>query len=135
LSFKFIFSRELQRLGFNLINVCVGENSPRFKRATNINQFRSEVLQAHNNFRRRHRAQDLQLSSNLNSLAQKWAEHLARIGQSIHEGDDYGENLSDRWSTGALHVSGHEIVKGWYDEIQYYDFNSNGGIQGAGTVP
>ncbi|XP_071958397.1 Golgi-associated plant pathogenesis-related protein 1-like [Antedon mediterranea] len=97
-------------------------------------QFRRQALEAHNNYRARHGSGPLQISSKLNSYAQKWAERCAKAGKQKHRSSNkYGENIY--WffnSAGLDNLNGEQAVASFYNEISKYDFNRGDFTQGTG---
>ncbi|XP_059140345.1 uncharacterized protein LOC131928348 isoform X2 [Physella acuta] len=87
---------------------------------------RKDVLKAHNKFRELHNAPPLKPSNELCRMAQTWADHLAKIGEMKHsdvqQRDGAGENIAAHSDL----ISGEEIVKMWYDEVEDYDFAKPG---------
>lgn len=74
------------------------------KRATGFTneqvQFQRELLQSHNNYRKRHCVPALQLDDELSRSAQAYAEKLARTNTFQHSGaSGVGENLWSSWSS------------------------------------
>merc|ERR1712126_375364 len=59
-----------------------------------VNKFRQDSLTAHNTYRAKHGVAALTLSSELNALAQEWADHLIAEGTFEHRPNNkYGENI------------------------------------------
>jgi hypothetical protein len=66
---------------------CQGSN-------LNLDYPRQLGLDRHNFFRSLHRAQSLRIDSNINNVAQNYANRLAALGRLVHSGNPlYGENL------------------------------------------
>jgi pathogenesis-related protein 1 len=70
------------------------------------------VLNAHNNYRRRHGVHDVKWDWGIQSSAQSWANNC----KFQHSYGRYGENLAyttggDGWSV---------MVKMWYDEVRQH---------------
>ncbi|XP_019643203.1 PREDICTED: peptidase inhibitor 16-like [Branchiostoma belcheri] len=60
-----------------------------------MTEFAKNCLAVHNELRAKHGAPALKLSDKLTEHAQKWAEHLASLGQLQHShGSGYGENIA-----------------------------------------
>lgn len=79
-----------------------------------LRQFVDDAVQAHNEYRERHKVAPLKHSSELSAFAQKWAEHLASSNAFQHnpnplKGEKLGENIAMKWSsnpeayTGKMH--------------------------------
>ncbi|XP_071950396.1 uncharacterized protein [Antedon mediterranea] len=93
--------------------------------------FMQQVLDAHNYYRCLHGVGPLYSSSELSDHAQEVAESNAYYGLLLHSSDtDFGENLWYKANTdGSFNensITGLEVVKAWYDEINVYDFNNPG---------
>lgn len=68
-----------------------------------LNQFRTDMLNLHNQYRRRHGVPNLAISEKLNSLAQEWADKMAQSGRFEHRKDNnYGENIFYGRRTGGM---------------------------------
>lgn len=96
------------------------------KSSSECNQFESEFLEAHNNYRKQHGAPPLQLSRKLCRSAQEWADKLKTIRALQHSGTEDGENLFYKYSSSAREMPGREPVDSWYSEIKNYDFGRPG---------
>ncbi|XP_061530867.1 GLI pathogenesis-related 2, like isoform X3 [Phycodurus eques] len=96
-------------------------------------QFAEEVLQCHNEYRKKHQAPALKLNSKLSREAARYAESLAstRILKHSEESSrgSCGENLA--WA--SYDQSGKDVADRWYDEVKQYNFNSPGFSSGTGT--
>ncbi|KAK1173501.1 GLI pathogenesis-related 2, like [Acipenser oxyrinchus oxyrinchus] len=95
-------------------------------------QFAEEVLRTHNEYRRKHRAPGLKLSSKLNREAQQYADALASTRILKHSAESSrgqcGENLA--WA--SYDEPGKEVAERWYNEIKNYNFNCPGFSSGTG---
>ncbi|KAM9309346.1 GLI pathogenesis-related 2, like [Pholidichthys leucotaenia] len=95
-------------------------------------QFSEEVLQCHNEYRMKHQAPPLKLSSKLSREATRYAESLAstRILKHSLESSQgmWGENLA--WA--SYDQSGKDVVDRWYEEGKNYNFNRPGFSSGTG---
>ncbi|CAF1382972.1 unnamed protein product [Didymodactylos carnosus] len=92
-----------------------------------LNSFRQQALDAHNQYRRKHCVPVMTLDSNLNNKAQQYAQYLAQnnvFQHSNHQG--MGENLWMISTTGELIQNGADAVKAWYDEISSYNYGRPG---------
>ena len=49
-----------------------------------VNQFRMDALQSHNEYREKHNAPPLQYSEDLSMYAQYWAENMAKTNRLVH---------------------------------------------------
>ena len=77
------------------------------------------ILNAHNTYRRKHGAADLNWDTTLATRAKDWADQICTFGTREWEhsqNNPYGENLST--------VSDPDgMVGGFYKEIKYYNFD------------
>ncbi|CAF3533082.1 unnamed protein product [Rotaria socialis] len=74
-----------------------------------------------------HCSAPLQLDNNLNTIAQNYADYLAARNIFQHSNNGYGENLYMTSSSAPIQsLSGTGATQAWYDEIDYYNFNSPG---------
>ncbi|CAF1497352.1 unnamed protein product [Adineta ricciae] len=90
-------------------------------------QYQNATLAHHNYLRARHCAPPLQLDNKLNTIAQDYADYLARTNKFQHSNNGYGENLyMSSSSVPITTVDGRQATQSWYDEIQYYNFNRPG---------
>ncbi|XP_002156652.3 Golgi-associated plant pathogenesis-related protein 1 [Hydra vulgaris] len=94
-----------------------------------LDDFRKSILASHNLYRKKHNAPSLQLSDELNAMAQNWAENIARTGNVQHSPPSLrngaGENMYYEWSS-VSPPSGENAVKVWYEEVMYWNFMYNG---------
>lgn len=91
----------------------------------NLNKFIQEALQTHNQLRSKHRSPALRVNQELNKIAQKYAEKIAKSNSFEHsdntfKGDNLGENL---FMCGGYLITGKEMSQQWYNEIKDYNFN------------
>jgi uncharacterized protein YkwD len=84
----------------------------------------SGITEAHNKYRRELNIPDLVWDEQVAAYAQEWAENLKREGCNLKHRTrgKYGENLA--WA-GGKNLTTSEVVKMWYDEVQYYDYATN----------
>jgi uncharacterized protein YkwD len=95
--------------------------------------FRAAALEQHNLYRARHGVPPLVLSTQLNDVAQHYAEQLARTHRLVHSGNKhYGENLFAFQSSGQAFPRPEVVVDYWYSEVQNYNFNKPGFQAGTG---
>ncbi|GMT16032.1 hypothetical protein PFISCL1PPCAC_7329, partial [Pristionchus fissidentatus] len=81
---------------------------------------RQKILNDHNQYRARHHANPLKLTTALNKSAQAYANQLARNDAGLkHSGTEYGENL-------ALGQPVENVTSAWYDEVANYNFQNGG---------
>jgi glioma pathogenesis-related protein 2 len=89
--------------------------------------FRAAALKQHNIYRAKHGVSPLVLSTQINDVAQKYAEQLARTNRLVHSGNKhYGENLYASSSSTPAPPRPEAVVESWYNEIQHYNFNKPG---------
>ena len=55
---------------------------------------KADMLNAHNEYRKKHGAASLKWNSKLASEAQRWAEKCAEAGSLMHDDGDFGENVA-----------------------------------------
>ena len=94
-----------------------------------LKQIRKDLLKQHNSYRKKHSAGSLKKNSQLEEIAQKYSEVLAKKGSLVHSGSKFngeamGENLYMSW--GMTSVSGKHVTDEWYNEIELYDFKKPG---------
>ena len=112
-------------------------------------QFESEMLKAHNEYRKKHDSPPMSLSIDVcihttftfffkcanesymmkvSKTAQTWAAYLASNEELKHstasQRNKAGENLFEKTGT----TDGKEPVEEWYNEIKHYDFGSSSGF-------
>ena len=97
-------------------------------------KFINDALKKHNELRAQHNAEPLIISEDLNKIAQKYAEHLAKIKKMEHsnttyKGEDLGENL---FCCSGNEIQGETMTISWYDVIEKYNFNEPGFVSGTG---
>ena len=93
--------------------------------------FQQRQLDAHNDYRARHGADDLLYDPELAAAAQAYAEHLADIDQMRHDPElrtlKQGENLAWQWSSvpnyaATANIYGTKGVDDWYAEVHEFDY-------------
>ena len=95
--------------------------------------FRAAALKQHNVYRAKHGVPPLVLSSQLNDVAQRYAEQLARTNQLVHsDNTQLGENLYAFRSSGQAPPRPEAVVDRRYSEIQKYNFDKPGFHTGTG---
>ena len=78
------------------------------------------------------------LSEELNTAAMEYAEHIASLGQMMHDPNlnalGHGENIYWAWSSTGTEINYGKAVEAWYNEINDpgYDFSNPGWQPGAG---
>ena len=92
----------------------------------NFEQFHKEIVDRHNEYRKRHAASSLTVLKELSTLCQSTVDYCKKIGDLQHVGlsmDDgtiIGQNL---YLTSGM-TNGASVVDRWYSEIQYYDYDN-----------
>ena len=91
-----------------------------------LKNFRNECLRGHNEKRKLHRVIDLNRNSDLDDIAQEYAEKLAQADSLNHSSNKFngqriGENL---YMQGGRAMLGNLPVDSWYGESNNYDFNN-----------
>uniref|UniRef100_A0A914MSW9 SCP domain-containing protein n=1 Tax=Meloidogyne incognita TaxID=6306 RepID=A0A914MSW9_MELIC len=90
--------------------------------------FAEHFLNRHNELRKLHGAQELVLSSELITMACKWANKLSEKGHvAFAEISGVGENIT----VFPEDISAKEIVDYWYDENRKYEYETPGWQAGA----
>ena len=94
-----------------------------------------EVVEAHNNFRTKHKGKPLTLNKELSAIAQKHADHLAGTKTFGKEDDKtkrsyknapIGENLAKSGTTGVLDEKTEitNTMERWYKEGTQYNYDN-----------
>lgn len=82
-----------------------------------------QMLDAHNQWRKRYNVPALTWSPQLASYAQEWANRLIRENKFEHrQNSPYGENLA--WASGRL-LSPQQVVDMWGSEVKDYTYATN----------
>ncbi|CAF4871547.1 unnamed protein product [Pieris macdunnoughi] len=97
-------------------------------------KFEEEFLNAHNEYRSKHRVPPLVLNKKLNKYAEEWAKTISKNGRVEHrDQNEYGENIFYAWSSDPNFVlTGRDPVDKWYSEIQNHDFGKEPDNLGSG---
>jgi uncharacterized protein YkwD len=96
--------------------------------------FAQDSLQAHNKYRTKHHAPPLKLNSELNRIAQQYANYLAQNdcfehSDNTYKGESLGENL---YMCYGQKITGKAMTDAWYNEIKQYNFNAATFTSGTG---
>jgi len=87
-----------------------------------LDKFRQDSLAAHNAYRAKHGVAALKISTELNALAQEWAEQLIAEGRFYHRpNNNNGENIYMSGGKAAQELA-QGAVDSWYSEIKDYKF-------------
>ncbi|RNA36102.1 Golgi-associated plant pathogenesis-related 1 [Brachionus plicatilis] len=93
-----------------------------------LNQFRMEALEVHNDYRAKHYAPPLQYSEELSQYAQYWAENMAKVNKLVHSpsewrlkfnGEPLGENVV---LTNGFKLGGKGMSDMWYSESYKHSY-------------
>ncbi|CAF1539350.1 unnamed protein product [Adineta ricciae] len=88
-------------------------------------QFRQEVLNQHNVYRKEQCASSLQRNTTLDQIAQKWSNTLAGLGHLMHSNTTiYGENSYLEIPFNAVKYNGARPVEAWYSERSNYTIDN-----------
>lgn len=92
-----------------------------------LEQIRKDILNTHNEYRKKHQVGKLVRDSRIESIAQAYSEKLAAQGTLVHsknklDGQPLGENLYGGY--GGNGPSGSAASKMWYDEVKNYNYNN-----------
>lgn len=100
-----------------------GEDSPKVKIVMD-KDFIFECLCWHNEYRMRHGAPALTISSELCEMASQWANHLASTNELYYQiGTNYGQNIFCCPANSLLtDLSGQEVATYWYSTSRRYDY-------------
>ncbi|KAL6926479.1 hypothetical protein ACO0SA_001792 [Hanseniaspora valbyensis] len=94
-----------------------------------LGTFEQSMLDQHNTKRALHEdTSSLVWSSDLESVAQAYADSYDCSGTLTHSGAAYGENLA----LGYPLYEGTTAIDAWYNEIEYYDFSDPGYSEDTG---
>jgi uncharacterized protein YkwD len=89
--------------------------------------FRAAALKQHNVYRAKHGVPPLVLNAQLNDVAQRYAQQLARTNQLVHSDNArFGENLYAFGASSQVLPRPETVVDRWYSEIQHYNFDKPG---------
>ncbi|XP_076135726.1 GLI pathogenesis-related 2, like [Alosa pseudoharengus] len=94
--------------------------------------FAEEVLHSHNEYRRKHQAPPLKLSSKLSQEASRYAESLASTRILKHSVESSKGSCGENLAWASYDQSGKDVSDRWYNEVQQYNFNRPGFNSGTG---
>lgn len=95
-------------------------------------QFAEEVLQCHNDYRKKHQAPPLKLSSKLSREAARYAESLASTRILKHSMESSRGSCGENLAWASYDQTGKDVADRWYDEVKQYNFNRPGFSSGTG---
>ncbi|XP_052737388.1 uncharacterized protein LOC112043280 isoform X1 [Bicyclus anynana] len=105
-------------------------------RSTSISdsKFEDEFLQAHNEYRAKHKVPPLELNKKLCKYAEEWAKAIAKKAKVEHrDQNEYGENIFYAWSSDPnFTLTGRAPVDKWYSEIKCHAFGKEPNNLGSG---
>lgn len=107
-----------------LLNV---QNNDKIDSNNPLDVFIKEAIDAHNFYRRNHGSEPLIHNPEISTIAQNYANYLAKIGNMVHSSNKYrneklGENLFFSFDSRAVSLSGMKPTQEWYNEINQYYF-------------
>ncbi|XP_016365113.1 Golgi-associated plant pathogenesis-related protein 1-like [Sinocyclocheilus rhinocerous] len=88
--------------------------------------FCEEVLKTHNEYRRKHQAPPLKLSSKLSREAARYAESLASTRILKHSVESSRGNCGENLAWASYDQTGKDVSDRWYNEVNQYNFNQPG---------
>ncbi|XDV40351.1 hypothetical protein PO909_009444, partial [Leuciscus waleckii] len=88
--------------------------------------FCEEVLKTHNDYRRKHQASPLKLSSKLSRDAARYAESLASTRILKHSAESSRGNCGENLAWASYDQTGKDVSDRWYNEVNQYNFNQPG---------
>ena len=105
-------------------------NNKTYTKSTNVtnivNDYKNEALNLHNNYRKKHKSEQLVLNDELNNMAQKYAEKCAETNTIDFCSDLFNDNIIGQniavINEDLLDVS--KICNSWYEEKKNYDYKS-----------
>uniref|UniRef100_A0A3P8VCR8 Golgi-associated plant pathogenesis-related protein 1 n=1 Tax=Cynoglossus semilaevis TaxID=244447 RepID=A0A3P8VCR8_CYNSE len=100
--------------------------------ATASRQFSNEVLRCHNEYRRKHQAPPLKLSSKLSREAARYAESLASTKILKHSEQSSRGSCGENLAWASYDQTGKDVVDRWYEEVKQYNFSRPGFSSGTG---
>ncbi|CAF1474545.1 unnamed protein product, partial [Didymodactylos carnosus] len=94
-------------------------------------EFAEATVDTINSVRRKYTAPAVELNDHLSSIAQRWADEMARTGKLEHSPAEWrnfgrqtlGENYASSFQS---ELTGEKMVRKWLKEARKYDFGSNG---------
>ena len=113
----------------------VDDEEPEYNNASGSSgDFVQDSLQAHNKYRTKHHAPPLKINSELNRIAQQYANYLAQNDCFQHSDNEYrGESLGENlYMCYGTKITGKAMTDAWYNEIKQYNFNASTFTSGTG---
>lgn len=90
-----------------------------------FSEFQVDCLDAHNDFRSRHKVPALDLNEGLCKYAEDYAKYLCQCDSEKPSKGPYGENIFIKQSSRKINPDAFEPVMKWYEEIKQFDPQSN----------
>jgi len=100
-------------------------------KASNANKvYIKNALECHNHYRGIHNASKLKLNNELCSIAQTWAETIAKTNNFEHSNNNYlgqslGENIAMRFTSTGDELTGRQMTEQWYEEAANYNYGED----------
>lgn len=96
--------------------------------------FENEALVIHNEYRRDHGVPPLVLNKELNKVAQKWADELAKKDSMAYSlNKKYGESVYSGWSADPnTKITAKDCIDKWYSEINEFSFGQEPSVLTCG---
>jgi len=104
-----------------------------------LTNFRKEVVELHNKYRKTHSSPELKSNKELDILAQRWARKLSKMDKLVNSNDRFkndtiGSNIAARSSNVTCDYAAKELVQYWYDAHDKYEFSVEpGAIENVGN--
>lgn len=95
-------------------------------------QFAEELLHSHNEYRHKHQAPPLKLSSKLSKEAARYAESLASTRILKHSVESTRGSCGENLAWASYDQSGKDVSERWYEEVNKYNFKRPGFSSGTG---
>lgn len=95
-------------------------------------QFAEDLLHSHNEYRGKHQAPPLKLSSKISKEATRYAESLANTRILKHSVESTRGSCGENLAWASYDQSGKDVTDRWYDEVKQYNFKRPGFSSGTG---
>lgn len=104
----------------------ITQDTSNTKKSFTVSEFQFNCLEEHNKNRKKHHADELIMTPELNLSAQTWADKL--ISQSSlsnsNKSNEIGESIYSYWTNDPKHkLKADEVINNWYKEIENYNFS------------
>ncbi|XP_072317401.1 GLI pathogenesis-related 2, like [Eucyclogobius newberryi] len=94
--------------------------------------FAEDLLQTHNEYRRKHQAPPFKLSRKISNEATRYAESLASTRILKHSVESTRGSCGENLAWASYDQSGKDVTDRWYDEVKQYNFKRPGFSSGTG---